>query len=396
MRSNFGSVATILILAVIAYITPQNINPSNSQTLAQFTGDFENAKYKLGQKGFYQIDLVGQGFTKFHVEACQNGARYWFKSDHKGNINQQRRIGTCQPAQNAALLSKDRIRQLLKSYGFERVKIEQVANINVAVACIGNDRFRVQVDQRGQVVDRRQIGNCRNGITTKDIRASLKRDGYDKIRFTNKKPPVYVVEACHSQRKYRFELNERGDTLSRKSIGNCRNQLEPRNITQFLEKFGFTRVNVLNDRPPNFIVEVCEKRKRLELTLNQFGDITDRYGIGNCEQKISARQLIRNMRDQGYLRISIKRKTNRGYVAQACYSGQLYRIEYDRYGKQQDERQLSPCPSWSIKQVNEQLAQRKFKNPVMYVEGCKSGKRIRFKLNEFGDRSDRQIVGNCN
>ncbi|MCP4183608.1 MAG: hypothetical protein GY761_09865 [Hyphomicrobiales bacterium] len=396
MRNSFGSIVTILILAVSALIAPRNINPSNSQTLVQFTDDFENAKFKLGQKGFYQIDLVGQGFTKFHIEACQNGVRYWFKSDHKGNINKQRKIGTCRPPQNAALLSKDRIRQILKSYGFERVKVEQIANINVAVACFGDDRFRVQVDQRGQVVNRRQIGNCRSAISTKDIRASLKRDGYNEIRFTNKRPPVYVVEACHSQRKYRFELNEFGNTLSRKSIGNCRNRLDPRNITQFLEKSGFTRVSVLNDRPPNYIVEVCEKRKRLELTLNQFGDITDRYGIGKCKQKISARQLIRNMRDQGYLRINIKRETNRGYLAQACLSGQLYRIGYDHYGKLQDERQMGPCPSWSIKQVKDQLEKRKFRNTELYVEGCKRGKRIRFKLNEFGDRSDRQVVGNCN
>lgn len=396
MKRLFGSIFAIMTLAVITLLSPPFINSSNSQTLVQFTGDFENAKFKLGQKGFYQIDLVGQGFTKFHVEACQNGSRYWFKSDHKGNINQQRRIGTCQPPRNAALLTKKRIRQILNSNGFENIRIEQVADINVAVACSGNDRFRLQIDQRGQIVDRRQIGNCRNAITTEDIRASLKRDGYNKIRFTNKTPPVYIVEACQSQRKYRFEVSQRGETLSRRLIGNCRNRLAPRDITRFLETFGFTRVNILNDRPPQYIVEVCEKQKRLELTLNQFGDITDRYGIGNCEDKINARQLVRNMRDQGYLRISVKRETNRGYVAQACSSGQLYRIEYNLYGKQQGERQLGPCPSWSIKQVQEQLVQRQFENLDIYVEGCKSGKRIRFKLNEFGDRSDRQVVGNCN
>ena len=396
MKSKFGSLVTVLIFALTALIAPQNINPSLSQTLVQFAGDFENAKFKLGQKGFRRIDLVGQGFTKFHVEACKNGIRYWFKSDFKGNINQQRKIGNCRPPQNTALLSKKRIRQILNSYGFDRVKIEQIAEVTVAIACFGDDRFRVQIDQRGQVVNRRQTGSCRNGVTTKDIRASLKRDGYNQIRFTNKRPPVYMVEACQSKRKFRFEVSEFGDTLSRKSIGKCRNRLEPRHITQYLENFGFTQINVLNDRPPNYIVEVCEKRKRVELTLDQFGDITNRFGIGNCQKKISARQLIRKMSDQGYLRISINSENNQGYVAQACYSGQLYRIEYNRYGAQQDERQQGPCPSWSIKQIKAQLAKRKFKNPEIYVEACRRGKRIRFRLNEFGDRSDRQIVGNCN
>ncbi len=394
MKYNPGPIGIILVLGLIVFFLPPNVIHSRGQTVIQLGGDFDLARSRLAKKGYYRIDLVGQGFTKFQVEACLNGVRYWFKSDNNGNINKKRKIGACQPDQ--PILSKKRIRQILASYGYNRIKIEQHANINVAVLCFGNDRLRVEINQQGQVGNRRLIGNCRNSLSISDITATLQNEGYDQIRFINKRPPVYVVEACHNSRKYSLELNEYADTLSRNSIGNCRAQLEPRNITRFLKNLGFSRISVISDRLPTYIAEVCENRTRVELSLNRYGNITDRVTIGKCARKISARQLIRNMRDQGYIRINIKRETNRGYIAHACRSGQLYRNKYDVFGTLQDERQKGPCPSWSIRQVKEQLAKYKYRKLKFYVEGCRKGKLIRFQVNEFGDRSNRQIIGNCN
>ncbi len=393
MKYNPGPIGIILVLGLIVFFLPPNVIHSRGQTVIQLGGDFDLARSRLAKKGYYRIDLVGQGFTKFQVEACQNGVRYWFKSDNNGNINQKRKIGACQPDQ--PILSKIRIRQILASYGYNRIKIEQHANINIAVLCFGNDRLRVEINQQGQVGNRRLIGNCRNSLSISDITATLQNEGYDQIRFVNKRPPVYVVEACHKNRKYSLELNEYADTLSRNSIGNCRAQLEPRNITRFLENLGFSRVSVISDRLPTYIAEVCENRTRVELSLDRYGNIINRVTIGKCARKISARRLIRKMRDQGYIRINIKRETNRGYIAQACRSGQLYRNKYDVFGTLQDERQKGPCPSWSIKQVKEQLAKYKYRKLKFYVEGCRKGKLIRFRVNEFGDRSNRQIIGNC-
>jgi len=59
------------------------------------------------------------------------------------------------------------------------------------------------------------------------------------------------------------------------------------------------------------------------------------------------------------------------------------------------EQSLGECPRWSIADVTNQMSQSKYKGIKFYAQGCRKGKLYRFLVNEFGDRSERKVIGNC-
>lgn len=390
MKRVAGTFATVLLLFIGVYLSPPAINPANSQLTIQLGGDFGRAKQNLIAQGYSQIEMVGQGFTKFQVEACHTGVRYWFKSDSLGRINQKRQIGTCQTTVNI-----EQVQQILASQGYSRINVEDRGGRYLAVACLGDDRMRIAVNNLGQIGKRRILGTCRQSLTPADVTVELQKQGYTRIKFTNRKPPVYGVEACLGKRNYRLEVDQFAKTLSENRIGDCRGPIDPRQLADFLQNSGYTRVVVIDDRLPRYVAEVCSKADRLELTLNRYGDIIDRYKTGQCYNRVDRRQLVRAMAKQGYVRIDVKRENRRGYVVEACYTGQLIRADFNIYGELVKEQSLGECPRWSIADVTNQMSQSKYKGIKFYADGCRKGKLYRFLVNEFGDRSERKVIGNC-
>lgn len=391
MKRVINLLTTATVLAGLAIISPIGANPASAQVTIELGGDFGRAKRALTQKGYTQIRLVGQGFTKFQVEACLNGIRYWFKSDSRGRINKNRQIGQCQRNVNI-----NQAQKILASHGYSRINIEDRGGSYVAVACFGDDRVRVNINHLGQLGNRRVLGSCRESMTPSDVSASLQREGYTRIKFVHRQLPVYLAEACLGKRKFRLELNQYAQTLSQKRIGDCRGPIDPRRLVQYLEKQGYSRVVVIDDRLPRYVAEVCKGRKRLELTLNRYGDVIDRYKSGSCATRIDRRQIVERIRAQGGSRVTVVREDNKGFLIEACLEGDRVRFEIDTYGDLLNERNLGQCQQFSIKQVKNKLSKRDFNNLEFFVQGCKKGKLIRFKVNEFGDRSDRQVLGRCN
>ena len=390
MKRIIGSVSAATFLIVGALFAPPVVNDAHSQISIQLGGDFGRAKRGLIARGYSQIQLVGQGFTKFQVEACQNGIRYWFKSDSRGRTNQKRQIGVCQ-----STVTIENVQQLLASQGYSRINVEDRGGTFLAVACLGNDRMRIAVNNIGQIGKRRILGTCRDSLSPEDVAVSLQREGYTRIKFTNRQLPVYRVDACLGKRKYKLEVNQFAETLSQKRLGECRGPIDPRKLVELLERQGYSRIVVIDDKLPRYVAEVCEKSKRVELTLNRYGDVIERYSTGKCSRQIDRRQIVDAMRDQGYSRINVKRENSRGFVVEACYSGQLIRIDFNPYGEFLDERALGDCPRLSIRQIKSRLTERKFSGVTFYAQGCRKGKLIQFAINEYGDRSNRKIIGKC-
>ena len=380
----------MLVLLAIGVSSPMATNQAAAQISIQLGGDFGHAKRALVQKGYTQIRLVGQGFTKFQVEACLNGIRYWFKSDSRGRINKNRQIGRCQSTINI-----NQAEQILASQGFTRINIEDRGGKFIAVACFNNERVRIRVNHLGQIGNRRVLGRCQQSLSPADVSATLQREGYTRIKFINRRLPVYVAEACLGKRKFRLELDEFARTLSQKRLGKCRGPIDARRLVNYLEDQGYSRVVIIDDRLPRYVAEVCKARKRFELTLNRYGDVIDRYKVGNCATRVDRRDIVSKLRAQGGTRINVVREDNRGFVIEACLEGERMRIDINPYGELKEERSLGECPRLSIRQVTNQLEKRNFRDLVVYVQGCKKGKLIRFKLDEYGDRSERKILGRC-
>lgn len=385
---------SLFIAAVVAisatFIVVPGANQAAAQINIQLGGDFGHAKQSLINQGYTQIQVVGQGFTKFQIEACHSGVRYWFKSDSRGRINKKRQIGRCQNT-----VDINQARQILKTQGYSRINIEDRGGAFSAIACYRNDRVRVNVNHLGQVGRHRVLGSCRQSLSTTDVAASLKREGYTRIKFINRQLPVYVAEACLGKRQFRLELDGQANTISQRQLGKCRGPIDRRNLVRFLENKGFTRVVVIDDRLPRYVAEVCNKQKRVEITMNRYGDIIDRYKTGTCQTRIDRREIVKRLRQQGGSRIEVIREDRRGYTIEVCLDGEHIRFELGPYGQLQDERNIGQCKRYSIKQVKQQLGKHDFHNLEFYVQGCKKGKLVQFKVNEFGDRSERKVLGRC-
>ncbi len=381
----------LLILAGVGILSPHSTIPAFAQISIQLGGDFGRAKRGLTNQGYTQIKLVGKGFTKFQVEACQNGVRYWFKTDSRGRTNQKRKIGICQ-----SHVSLERVQQTMRAQGYTRINSEDRGGKYIAVACLGNDRLRVGINYNGQIGKRRILGSCRERLSPADVTASLRQEGYTQIHYLKRTAPIFVAEACLGRRKFRLEVNEFGETLSQRHLGECRGPIDPRRLAKILEEKGFTRVVVIDDRLPRYVAEVCKKDKRLELTLNRYGDVIERQKTGRCSARVNRQQVVSGLRQQGFSRIDVKREDTNGYLVSACHGGKRIRIEFNPYGEFLNEREVGDCKKLSMQQIKNLLKKRDFSKLKFYVEGCRNNKLIRFKVNQFGDRSERKVLGRCN
>ncbi|MCF6320265.1 MAG: hypothetical protein L3J32_00640 [Rhizobiaceae bacterium] len=380
----------VLMLTGIISTAPLFTGPAVAQFTIQLGGDFGQAKAALTANGYSRIQLVGQGFTKFQVEACQKGVRYWFKSDGRGRVNQKRQIGLCAPT-----VSVEQARNILKNQGYSRINIEDRGGNFLIVACLRNERLRVNMNYQGQLVNRRVLGPCQQNLSPSDVQAMLRKQGFTQIKFLSRQLPIYIAEACIGKRKLRLDLSPFGEILREQPLGNCRGPLNPDRLASFLEQRGFSRVVIIDNRLPRYIAEVCEGNSRFELTLNRYGDIIERYNTGVCSQRVDRRQLVDGMRNQGFTRISVRREDANGFLVEACNGGNSTRFEFNVFGEINSERDLGACKRLSIKQVSNKLTKRNFRNVEVFVRGCRNGKLIRFKLDEYGDRSKRKVLGNC-
>lgn len=382
----FGVCALMFALSLFG-----EVKDARAQITIEFGGNFGKAKQALIRKGYTQIVQVGQGFTKLQIEACQNGIRYWFKSDSRGNVNQKRQIGVCQ--QN---FDRQGISQLLASQGFTRINVEDRGNRFIAVVCRGNERMRLNLDTQGRIQRQRVLGQCQQILSPADVQVALEREGYTRIRFLNRRAPVYGLEACQGLTKMYLEVDQFGKTIARKRVGECRRAINPDRIARYLQNQGFERIVVIDDRLPRYVAEVCEGRDRLEITLNRFGDIINRQTTGTCQPEMNRKDLVAYLRDRGFSRIKVIDQSNNGYTVEGCHSGRNIRLEFNRYGEFLSDKELGDCKSWRVEQVYDQLANKGLRKLKMTMEGCnKDGRLIRYEVDKWGGRANRQVIGRC-
>ncbi len=363
---------------------------ASSQVSIQLGGDFGYAKRSLQSQGYSQIQQVGQGFTKFHVEACKNGTRYWFKSDGRGRVNAKQQIGICQ-----ATININQARQILVNQGYTRINLEDRQGTFTAVACQGNDRVRISVNYLGQLGGRLVLGQCRQSLNPADVSAVLQREGYTRIRFTHRQLPIYRAEACLGKRKFRLELNQFGQTISQKRAGNCRGPLNANRLAQWMSKRGYTQVNVIDNQLPRYIIEGCKGRQREELTINRYGDVIERYDAGQCAAKANISQVINKMKKQGFSEFYVKKDHASGFQVYACHSKKRYDVEFDIYGEYKGDKQIGACKALTLRQITSAMQREGFRQIEYSVKTCSQGKLYRYTINKFGERSNLEKLGRC-
>ena len=383
------SLLRIFFMAKVAILmfTAAPANANFSLNIGMSKGDVARI---LVSKGYSQIKVYDTGFKTGKAYACKDGVKYNVKVDHKGRIKGASEIGNCRNTVN-----EQQVRRNLEANGFTRIVIDEQNSNFIAIGCKGSQRTRLIISQQGQLLQRRNIGQCQDVLAPSDVRQVLRDQGYDRISFTDRQLPRYVAEACLKNRKMELVINRFGKIAQEKRIGRCDPPIDPKNLVNVIRDKGYNRVSVINGEPPRYQVEACTQNVRFEVTLNRFGIITERNRIGQCKAAVDKKQITQLLRDEGFTRININQRQNGNYRIFACYQGYEKRINLSQYGELLEEIDGNACEVRSIKDVRQSLRESGFKSTRFYAEGCRNGNKVRITLNQFGDRIGRERIGTC-
>ncbi|MEO0618250.1 MAG: hypothetical protein AAFZ01_03120 [Pseudomonadota bacterium] len=330
----------------------------------------QQVRNRLRGNGYRDIRFTDRTLPRYVAEACQRGRRFRLVINRRGQVRDRSRIGRCDVASTGNNVNRPdgavplrQIRDRLRNGGYRNIRFtDRQLPRYVAEACLQGRKFRLVLNRRGQVRDRSRIGRCDTpnaggGQTAAlgDIRDRLRRNGWSAIRFTDRSLPRYVAEACRRGNRFRIELNRRGNIRFRQRIGRCRGaepvqqaSLNPRDVRRILRARGFNRIRFTDRRLPRYQAEACKRDRRFELTINRFGQITDRRRRGRCRsddraERVSLPEIRDLLKARRYYRIRFTDRELPGYAARACRNRNEFALRINRFGEVRSRRQVGSC-----------------------------------------------------
>ncbi|MEP0944129.1 MAG: hypothetical protein ABJH63_03310 [Rhizobiaceae bacterium] len=377
----------ISILGKIASTT--KIGECQQAQQARFSAN--DAKAVLEQNGYGQINARRDGRV-IVATACRNNRKYQINFNRRGEVASRQRVGNCDPVGLAAWQIIDR----LKAEGYSRVNVidDQLPRY-VAEACRGNDRVRVQMNQRGRIRGEDRIGSCRQRINPDNITALLEREGYQRVEVIDRRRPPYVAHACKGNGKFEVEIGRFGQLRRENRIGRCARPIDPANLASVIGDQGYERVKVLRGSRTPYLVEGCKGATLVELVVNRFGRITQEDNVGTCATPVSKQQLEDRLGEQGFLAVAV-RKRGTGWTADVCRDEAKSTIRFDTYGEIVNQRRSGTCTSSSVLDLLKTLESRGAKATELVIEGCFRNTKYRWEFDRLGNRTGRKrIAGNC-
>ena len=377
--------------------------PPTTVTKAQLKLPFGMSSKKvrslLGRDGYKDIVITYIGIIDAKADACRNGVRYRIKVRANGSYAYRNEIGKCKTAIQAA-----DVRGLIRQEGFRRIDIQDDGKIPyLATACRQGDRFDLEVSEYGDVTVKGRVGRCRvKSISPQDLRAALRKDGYNRIKFVANNRRNYIIEACRNGRRLRLNVsnNRRGNINDRQRIGRCAPQIRARDITKLLRQAGLNRIDVIDDRLPRYRAEACNGTNRIRIALNRWGERVDERKIGQCRPPATVASLTEDLRNNArrFKGISVREGRRYPFIATVCDNGQRHELYFSRYGRIEGKKDIGRCDSPRVSAILERLRDRGFRSDDfnVYVEGCRrSGRRVRIQFDEYGNEVGRKRIGRC-
>jgi len=362
--------------------------------LAQFSIQFgasdQTIRRSLRRDGYTDIEITYKGLTKARAEACRDGIRYRVITSTGGRVRARTKIGECRPK-----IDIEEARRVLQGAGYRRIDLSEQGGVPyVAIACKGPRKYRVYVNEYGELNEDRRLGPCREALQPADVSAKLSEEGYDRITFTDRSLPRYVAEACQNGRKYELIINRRGGVRRRNSIGRCAQPIRGSELPAVIAKLGFDRIEVFDDKLPRYTAEGCRGGERIDLVLNRFGDVVRQRKVGTCPPPMDEAQLVKLLADNGYTSPNITDRRNEQYIVEACEARDKVRIQFTLYGEVLDKRRIDTCYSPRLSEIADRVAGRG--ETKIFVEFCnRRNRRIRMELDEMGNPLGRERIGRC-
>jgi len=375
-------------MVLAAFLAALSFTTAFAQLSIQIGGSEAEYKATLARSGYDRIDTVKIGLSNSSFNACKDGKRYRIKFEWTGQTT-TKVIGECR-----TLLSQEQIADMLAKKGYNRISIEDISGNYLAIVCLSQVRYRVEVNYYGDITGERRIGKCFNELSPSDITAKLEAEGYDRINFINRQPPVYTAVACKDFAMLELKIDVFGIIRESRNIDRCRGGINPDEIVQLLEDRGLTQVVLIDGLPPRYMAEACRDNYRVQVTLNRWGGISDEIRIGDCRSAFTIEQVKASMRSNGYRNVSVTTSGDR-FITKGCRENRYNEIILSQYGELVSHRDLGSCDAPKINDLAELLRSRGMDDLVFFVEGCENKSKIRLTFDEFANRTNRQIIGGC-
>lgn len=386
LRHVVGFAMTLLALLVLSFLV--TVSSAQAQIHLQIGGSEAEFKAALAREGYDRISTHKLGLSNSSFDACKDGKRWRVRFEWTGRTS-RKRIGDCR-----TMLVESDIRKLLRDRGYRRITIEDRAGKYLAIGCQGSERFRAEVNYYGDITRERRIGKCESELTPADITARLESEGFDRIIFTDRQLPRYQAEACLRGNRVLLQINRRGEIVESNRIGRCRDQVQPDEIAGLMKERGYTRIKVIDDRLPRYIAEGCLDGRRMEVTMNRWGEIANQVFLRPCRKAFTVEQITQSMRQNGYSNITV-RKQGREFITRGCRDNRYMEVVLTAYGELLSRGDLGSCDSPRVNELAEILARRGLTDLKFYAEGCRSGSRVRITFDQFANRISRDVVGGC-
>lgn len=340
--------------------------------------------------GYYDIDIVSRTLSRSRAQACLDGVRYQMEIGVAGDIRKREQIGQCPRP-----ITLRQAHEILAKEGFRDVDIEERPDGFTAIACRQNDRFRIAIDRFGTVTERQPQGRCRSVHSPDEIVVLVRSLGYTRVRVVDPRPPRYVVEACRENDRVEIVMFADGAIGPSRRIGRCEPPIDPRAIPRLLADRGFSRVEIVDPRPPRYVARACRGDERIELVLDRFGELVEQRPVGRCAPPLTRQQIVDRLGDLGYSRVRITHQGGGEYVAEVCDKAEHLRVRISIHGDTLDEQRIGRCAAPGLDEVLRQFEGQGVSGATLFVEGCRRGSRVRIELDAFGEVVDTVVGGRC-
>lgn len=384
----------VKFFAVIGTVWALSAPAAHAQLKLEFGGSTKDLIRSMAREGYTEVQITDTGFSKVRADACFEGSRYSVTVKRfSGQIKRGPKIGECRP-----IFSEAKIIRRLKRDGYSRISVYAFnGDIHRMVACQRGNRFRMEVNQYGDVIDRVRVGRCESGLNVAEVRQRLRDSGFNRHKLVSQNERIFVFEACNAKsRQYRVRVQRStGKVVRSRRIGRCTPPIRVAKLSGLMADRGFDRIAIVDRKLPVYAAEGCKANRLVRVKFNRFGDEMKRERVGDCEPPLTREDVVKLIRDGGANRITVEEDAKGNFVATGCYNKRMIRSRFDKYGKLFEQRRTGTCPAAPrMTEIFSRFGKR-FTNVDVYVEGCRNGRRIRLQLDQYGDRIGRERVGSC-
>jgi len=293
-----------------------------------------------------------------------------------GSMDLQRSIAPL--AENIALRPKN-ARRILRRNGYTNPGLFGSIQGDFSMyGCKGGRSYIVYIKANGKIIGRQAVSGPRFERCTAvdkrrprhergpdhrrhrdykrppEIRADLRRRGFNRIIFVNRRLPTYVVRACKRGRRVELRINGNGRINDRTRIGRCEtvgDAMRPPQVRRVLETRGFSRIIFIDHQLPVYVAEACRHDRKYKLRLNRFARIQRKTDIGPCRMRrvreerhsYRPRQVRAILQRRGYHKIEFFDRDLPRYGVTACKRGQKFRMHLNRFAEIRHRRRTGFC-----------------------------------------------------